>query len=140
MDADRVRLSILVRRAAPEIVRALVEEAARSTSADSATAAERSALLAGRIARDMPVALDAIAADDVQRARLLSSLAEHMSADEPVAIPPLVRAGLLSIGLRLTRERLSRAVAGEPGADGVLRELDTYAAAVREAILPRVRS
>ncbi|HET7699682.1 MAG TPA: hypothetical protein VFM06_02310 [Candidatus Limnocylindria bacterium] len=140
MDADRVRLSILVRRAAPEIVRALVEEAARSTSADSATAAERRELLADRIARGLPVALDAIAADDVLRSRLLASLAERASANEPVAIPPLVRAGLVAIGLRLAREHLARAVAGEPGADGVLRELDTYAAAVREAIAPYVRS
>lgn len=139
MNADRVRLSILLRRTAPALTRALAREAARASQRDEAAVdslADRYALWIGR---STPRALDAIAADDVVRARLLASLTTEVPPGGVEPIPPVARVGLMRIGLRTAREHLRDATADEADAPRLMAEFDRYAEAIESALAPLAR-
>ncbi|HKW77741.1 MAG TPA: hypothetical protein VJQ09_01505 [Candidatus Limnocylindria bacterium] len=132
MNAARVRLSTLLRLAAPDIIRALAEEAARSTNAQGASADEYEVFLA----RFTPRALDAVGADDQRRSQMLAAMS-MVDGGVPVRpVPPVARVGLLSIGLRLGREHIEKITVGDPDSGAVLREFDLFGAALRASVAP----
>ena len=140
MNTARVDLSILLRRASPDIVRALAEEAARSISLKGAVRGATPEVYEAWLNARMLRALDAIAADDDVRARTLASLAVPDPATPVPPVPPLARVGLVSIGLHLARAHVERATAGRPDAAEIMREFDLFDAALRAsyaAIAPR---
>jgi len=135
VDTARARLATLLRLAAPDIVRALAEEAARSVSSETSSVRSSPDEYETWIARLLPRALDAVGAEDGERAQLLASLAQESGASVRV-VPPVARVGLLSIGLRLARGHVERTLAGQPEAAAILREFDLFAAALRASVVP----
>src|SRR6266852_2675522 len=115
MNAARIRLSTIMCLRAPEIVRLLAEEAARASNMEGSPRRSSADEYEALIARSMPRVLDAVGADDRARAQMLESLAQPTPV--PVQpVPPLARVGLLSIGLKVSREHVARTVAGQPEA------------------------
>jgi len=133
MNAARIRLSTIMRLRAPEIVRLLAEEAARASNMEGSPRRSSADEYEALIARSMPRVLDAVGADDRARALMLESLAQPTPV--PVQpVPPLARVGLLSIGLKVSREHVARTVAGQPEAGAILAEFDLFAVALRSAL------
>ena len=133
MNSARVDLSIILRRASPDIIRALAEEAARSITVDGSTSGANVNDYEAWMNTRMRGALDAVAADDDQRARTLMSLAAADPGASVRPIPLLARVGLLSIGLRLARAQTERATVGQADAAEIMREFDLLDAALRSS-------
>lgn len=126
----RIRLSVILRSAAPLIIERIVAEAARSSGAGSDDVRAYEALM-----RQLaPAILDAVAAGDDVRARTFEALAT-VDVDGMNRVPPVARVGLLEIGLRLARTEIDVASRGRPDGDSVLRELDVLAGQLRRALV-----
>ena len=136
MNSARVRLSTLLRLGAPEIIRMLAEEAASAATAEGpglrTTADEYEAFLA----RLVPRALDAVGAGDRERTVMLVALARGETGVVIRPVPPVARVGLLSIGLRVSRDHVERTVAGQPETDAILKEFDMFARDLSAALAP----
>lgn len=126
----RIRLSVILRSAAPLIIERIVAEAARSSGAGSDDVRAYEALM-----RQLaPAILDAVAAGDDVRARTFGALAT-VDVDGMNRVPPVARVGLLEIGLRLARTEIEIASRGRPDGDGVVSELDVLAGQLRSALV-----
>ncbi len=136
MNAARIRLSTLLRLGSPKIIRLLAEEAARAANAEDAPQRTGADEYEAYIARLVPRALDAVGADDRERTAMLKSLAEANGGVAIRPVPPVARVGLLSIGLRVSREHVERTVAGSPEAAGILAEFDLFARDLRAVTAP----
>jgi hypothetical protein len=136
MEVARARLATLMRLAMPDIVRAVAEEAARSTNTASAVVRSTAQEYETWIWRFVPRAIEAIGSDDQHRAALLGSFAMVESPPTVRPVPPLARVGLLSIGLHLAREHVERLVGNTPEAADVLREFDLFDVALRASVAP----
>jgi len=136
MNAARIRLSTLLRLGSPQIIRLLAEEAARAANAEDAPVSTSADEYEAYISRLVPRALDAVGADDRERAIMLASLAQTNAGVPIKPVPPVARVGLLSIGLRVSREHIERTVAGTPEADAILAEFDLLARDLRVASAP----
>jgi hypothetical protein len=134
MNAARIRLSTIMRIGAPEIIRLLAEEAANASNMEGSPRRSGADEYEALIARSMPRVLDAVGADDRARAQMLESLAQPAPAVPVQPVPPLARVGLLSIGLKVSREHVERTVAGQAEAGAILAEFDLFAAALRGAL------
>lgn len=131
MNTARIRLSTLLRLGSPQIIRLLAEEAARAANAEDAAVRTSADEYEAYISRLVPRALDAVGADDRERTRMLASLAQTNAGVPIRPVPPVARVGLLSIGLRVSREHIERTVAGTPEADAILAEFDLFARDLR---------
>ena len=82
-----------------------------------------------------PPVLDAIAANDEQRATTLAALAVAQAEGTlPVpSVPPVVRVGLLEIGIRLGREVVAAAAAGRADGAAITHEFEILAGQLRTA-------
>jgi hypothetical protein len=137
-DDTRFALSAILRPATPGIIRRIVEEAARSSGA---RADEVRAYEAMMLEMTPPV-LDLIAANDEERATALAALAVGQAEGRlPVpSLPPVVRVGLLEIGIRLGREVVTTAVAGRADGAAIAREFEVLAGQLRTATQLGLRS
>jgi hypothetical protein len=131
MNAARIRLSTIMRLGAPEIIRLLAEEAAAASNMEGSPRRSSADEYEAVIARSVPRVLDAVGADDRARAQMLESLAQPGPEVAVQPVPPLARVGLLSIGLKVSREHVERTVAGQPEAAAIVAEFDLFAAALR---------
>ncbi|HEY3217463.1 MAG TPA: hypothetical protein VGK15_00080 [Candidatus Limnocylindria bacterium] len=136
MNAARVRLSTLLRLGAPEIIRMLAEEAAGAANAEGSRLHTSADEYEAFLARLVPRALDAVGANDRERPAMLVSLARGETGVPIRPVPPVARVGLLSIGLRVSREHVERTVAGQPEAAAILKEFDDFARDLRAALAP----
>lgn len=136
MNAARIRLSTLLRLGSPQIIRLLAEEAARAANAADAPLSTSADEYEAFIARLVPRALDAVGADDRERASMLASLAQANTGVPIRPVPPVARVGLLSIGLRVSREHIERTMSGTPEAASILAEFDVFARDLRAAAAP----
>src|SRR5258705_13733832 len=136
MNAARVRLSTLLRLGAPELIRMLAEEAASAATAEGSPHPTSADEYEAFLARLVPRALDAVGASDRDRAVMLASLAQGQTGVAIKPVPPVARVGLLSIGLRVSREHIERTVAGQPEAGMILKEFDDFARDLRSALAP----
>lgn len=128
IETPRDILSAILRRAEPRIVGQIADEAARSVHAPETVAAYRAWM--DSVA---PIALDAIAADDAQRARLLAEFGT-VDVDSLRTVPPVARVGLLEIGIRLAHEEIERETASRPDALEVQAEFRRFAEQLRLAL------
>jgi hypothetical protein len=130
-DDPRFELSAILRPAAPGIIRRIVDEAARSSGAHADDVRAYEALMLEMT----PPVLDLIAASDEQRATALAALAVGQAEGRlPVPpIPPVVRVGLLEIGIRLGREVVTAAVAGSAQGPAIAHEFEVLAGQLRTA-------
>lgn len=131
IETPRDVLAAILRRAAPRIVAQIADEAARSVHTPGAAAA-----YAAWMGSFAPITLDAVAADETERARLLAELGEldDLDADHVPAVPPVARVGLLEIALRLAREEIERDTASRADAPEVLTEFRRFADQLRVAL------
>ena len=134
----RLALSAILRPATPGIIKRIVEEAARSSGAriEDVKAYETMML------EMTPPVLDAVAANDEQRATTLASLAIGQAEGRlPVpSIPPVVRVGLLEIGIRLGREVVTAAAASRADGAAITHEFEVLAGQLRTATQLGLRS
>lgn len=122
-------LSAIIRRAAPGIIDRIAEEAARSSRARP----EDVARYRDWMNAAAPIALDAIAVDDAQRAGLMTAFAE-VQADAVPPVPPVARVGLLEIGIRLAHEVVAAETAQRADAVEVELEFRRFAEQLRAAL------
>ncbi len=134
----RLALSAVLRPVTPGIIKRIVDEATRSSGARADEVRAYEALLLELT----PTVLDAIAANDEQRARILSDLAIRQAEGKlPVPpVPPVARAGLMEIGARLGFEAVSAAVAGRPDAMAIMGELEILTQQLRAATQLSIRT
>jgi hypothetical protein len=137
-DDTRFALSAILRPATPGIITRIVEEAARSSGARADDVRAYEALMLEMT----PPVLDVIAANDEQRATALAALAIGQAEGQLPApsIPPVVRVGLLEIGIRLGREVVTTAVAGRADGSAIAREFEVLAGQLRTATQVGLRS
>jgi hypothetical protein len=128
IESARLVLSAILRRAAPAIISRVADEAA--TAAGRPDVREAYVALMEACAPD---ALDAVGSNDRERARLLSSLATTDAAGAP-PVPPLARAGLLEIGLRLAYDIVAREAAAHPDGGLIESEFIVLAHQMRDAL------
>ena len=136
MNPARARLATLLRLAMPDILQEVAEEAARSTNAASAVVRATAQEYETWIWRYVPKAIEAVSADDEQRAAILASFAMVEANPTVRPVPPVARVGLLSIGIRLAREQIEKLAGDSAEADPVLREFDLFAATLRTSVAP----
>jgi len=136
MNTARIRLSTLLRLGSPQVIRLLAEEAARAANAEDAAVRTSADEYEAYISRLVPRALDAVGADDRERTVMLASLAQTHAGVPIRPVPPVARVGLLSIGLRVSREHIEQTVAGTPEADAILAEFDLFARDLRASAAP----
>lgn len=129
IDTPRDVLSAILRRAAPAIIALIAGEAARSNRAGPDDVAAYTAWMNAASA----LALDAVAAEDTQRLRILASFAE-IDVDSVRPVPPVARVGLLEIGLRLADAEVRQAVASRPDGADVHSEFRRFADELRAAL------
>jgi hypothetical protein len=136
-DDTRFALSAILRPATPGIIRRIVEEAARSSGTRDDVRAYEAMML-----EMTPPVLDLIAANDEQRANALAALAVGQAEDRlPVpSLPPVVRVGLLEIGIRLGREVVATSVAGRADGPAIAHEFEVLAGQLRTATQVGLRS
>ncbi|TMC55303.1 MAG: hypothetical protein E6J19_13310 [Chloroflexi bacterium] len=134
MNSARMRLATLLRLAMPEILQQVAEEAARSTNAASAVVRATAQEYEAWMWRYVPKAIEAVSADDQQRGAILGSFAMIESNPTVRPVPPVARVGLLSIGVRLGRERIEQLAGDSPEAAEVMREFDLFTAALRASV------
>ena len=129
IETPRDVLSAIIRRAAPGIIARIAEEAARSNHAGPDQVAAYTMWMNAAA----NVAIDAIAADDPQRLRILAAFGE-MQVDTIRPVPPVARVGLLEIGLRLAEDEVQRAVASRPDSVDVHLEFRRFGEELRAAL------
>ena len=127
----RLALSAILRPVTPGIIRNIVDEAARASGASPNDLRAYDAMMQAMT----PAVLDVIAADDSARASLLASLAMQQAEGRiPVPpVPPVVRVGLLEIGIRLGRMEIAAATSARPDAKEIMREFEILADQLRMA-------
>jgi len=121
-------LSAMLRRAAPTIITRVADEAAASAGKP-----ELRDVYVALMEACAPDTLDAIASNDRERARLLSTLVTTDVAGMP-PVPPLARAGLVEIGLRLAYDIVARETATHPDGGLVESEFVVLAHQMRETL------
>jgi len=136
MNPARARLATLMRLAMPDIVRAISEEAARSTNTASAVVRATAQEYETFLWRYVPRTIEAIGSDDAERAALLGSFAMIETTATVRPVPPVARVGLLSIAMRLARDHVERLAGEGQEAEELLREFDLFAAALRASVAP----
>jgi len=134
MSPARQRLATLLRLAMPSILQQLAEEAARSTNAAGAVVRTTAQEYENFMWRYIPKAIEAVSADDQQRATILGSFA--MIEPNPTArpVPPVARVGLLSMGIRLGREQIVQLAGEGPDAAELVREFDLFVASLQASV------
>jgi len=136
MNPARARLATLLRLAMPDILQEVAEEAARSTNAASAIVRATAQEYETWMWRFVPKAIEAVGADDQQRAAILASFAMVESNSTVRPVPPVARVGLLSIGIHLGRAQIERLAGEGPEADALMREFDLFTAALTASVAP----
>src|SRR5437870_5607725 len=126
----RETLATILRRATPDIVVLVAQEAARSSGA---TITERHAYEAFMSSAAAPI-LDVVTASDAERERAFTTFLPRIALDRARAVPPIARVGLLEIGLRLARTEIGRVATTEEERAGLERELGTLGDQLRGAI------
>jgi hypothetical protein len=121
-------LSAVLRRAAPSIITRVADEAATSAGRPEMRPAYVAFMEACA-----PDVLDAVASNDRERTRLLATLATTDVADTP-SVPPLARAGLVEIGLRLGYDVVAREAAAHPDGGLIESEFMVLAHQMRDAL------
>jgi hypothetical protein len=134
MESARARLATLLRLAMPDVLQEVAEEAARSTNAAGAVVRANAQEYEAWMWRFVPKAIEAVSANDQQRASILASFAMVESSPTVRPVPPVARVGLLSIGVRLGHEKIARLAGEGAEADAVMREFDLFVAALRASV------
>jgi hypothetical protein len=130
VDDPRLFLSAVLRAATPRIIARVVLEAMHSSGAGPEDGRAYEALMRSLA----PEVLDAVAANDADRARAFAALGTR-EIDGMRAVPPVARVGLLEIGLRLAREEVAAAARGRPDRERIERELAVLSDQMRSALL-----
>ena len=128
IETPRDVLSAILRRAAPRIIGQIADEAARSVHAPETVSA-----YVAWMNLVAPIALDAIAADEPQRARLLAEFA-GVEVDSVRRVPPVARVGLLEIGIRLAHAEVEHESSSRPDAIEIQAEFRRFADQLRTAL------
>lgn len=128
IETPRDVLSAVLRRAAPRIVAQIADEAARSVHAP-----EVASTYAAWMSEVGGIVLDAVAADDLQRSRLLAEFGA-VDAGAVLAVPPVARVGLLEIAVRLAHEEIARETATRSDALQIQAEFRRFADELRTAL------
>src|SRR5438270_9820072 len=115
----RASLATILRRATPDIVVRVAQEAARSSGA---TIDERQAYETFLSAAAAPI-LDVVPADDGERERAFAAVLPRLALQRARTVPPVARVGLLEIGLRLARTEIARVAATDQDRAALEREL-----------------
>jgi hypothetical protein len=134
----RLALSGILRPVTPGIIRRIVDEARRASGASPSDLRSYEAMM---LAMTPPV-LDAIASDDKAREDLLAMLAIKQSEGAlPLPpVPPVVRVGLLEIGIRLGRAEVAAATSDRADGSEIMREFEILADQLRVATKLGLRS
>ena len=130
MDHTRSTLAAIVRRATPDIIVLIAQEAARSSGASPDERRGYETFLSAAAA---PI-LEIVDASDEERERAIASALPRIALQRARAVPPVARVGLLEIGLRLARAEIARVADSDEQRVALEAELATLGAQLRGAV------